>query len=157
MKRVVFVILLLMTLKAVEIEGQVQGAWRPDQVVFNDPNARTIESPQPGIILFGETHYARVEVTSEEPRPASVDYLTASADELRAVWSPLNANAGTYEVSGDLLTVRPLVAKNPQVMAPGNYVVYTFRIQADTLWFTGQRNAAGPLQNSITIRAIRLE
>jgi hypothetical protein len=160
MKSVVFVIPVLMTLGAAELEAQaarIQGAWRPDQVVYTGPNARTVSSPQPGMYIFGARHYARVEVTSDGPRPAPADYATATADELRAVWNPFGSNAGTYEVSGSEVTVRPIVAKNPEVMAPDFFAVFAFRIQGDTLWLTGQRNVGGPVQNPTTVRYRRLE
>ena len=160
MKKVVFVLPVLVALSAAELVGQsgrIQGAWRPDQIVYTGPNARTVSSPQPGMYIFGATHYARVEVTSDGPRPTPSNYATATADELRAVWNPFGSNAGTYEASGSELTVRPFVAKNPEVMAPSNFVVFAFRIQGDTLWLTGQRNSAGPIQNPSTVRYRRLE
>jgi len=54
----------------------------------------------------------------------------ATADELRAMWGPMLANAGPYEIAGDLLTIRPIGAKIPVVMKPGAYDVYRFRSKA---------------------------
>jgi hypothetical protein len=52
-------------------------------------------------------------------RPDIADTSKATADEVRALWGPLVANAGTYQISGDLITIHPLVAKIPVVMKPG--------------------------------------
>ena len=58
-------------------------------------------------------------VLAATDRPDIADTSKATADELRATWGPLLANAGTYEVSGDLITIHPFVAKIPVVMKPG--------------------------------------
>ncbi len=137
--------------------GRIQGAWSVDEVVYTGPNARTVSDPQPGFIIFTARHYARVEVTSDAPRPAPASIATATADELRAVWSPFGANAGTYEVSGAELTIRPTVAKNPAVMAAGSFTVYRYRMEGDALWLTAVRNSAGPIQNPTTVRFRRAE
>jgi hypothetical protein len=59
------------------------------------------------------------------------------------VWSPFTANAGTFEVSGNSMTRRPVVAKSPDAMAPGASNQYTFRLSADTLWVTTVGNEGG--------------
>jgi hypothetical protein len=46
-------------------------------------------------------------------RPDMTDTSQATADELRALWNPMAANAGVYEVAGNLVTIRPIVAKIP--------------------------------------------
>jgi hypothetical protein len=71
-----------------------------------------------------------------------------SDDELRAIWGPLLANAGSYEVSGDLITIHPLVAKVPVVMKSGANEVYRFRIEGKTLTLRQVRNARGVASSS---------
>src|SRR6266849_5648750 len=75
------------------------GAWQLD--------AR--QSGQAALYLFTPTRYSMVLAATD--RPDIADLSKATADELRATWGPLLANAGTYEVSGDLITIHPLVAK----------------------------------------------
>jgi hypothetical protein len=82
-------------------------------------------------------------VLAATDRPDIADTSKATADELRAIWGPLLANAGTYEVSGDLITIHPLVAKIPVVMKPGANEVYRFRIEGKTLTLRQVRNARG--------------
>jgi len=86
------------------------------------------------------------------------DTSKATADELRAMWGPIAANAGTYDVSGNLVTIRPIVAKIPVVMKPGANEVYAFGVEGNTLSFTQQRNARGvTVQNAATTRLMRVE
>jgi hypothetical protein len=56
------------------------------------------------------------------------------------VWGPFTAQAGTYEVKGSEVTYRPSVAKNPNVMAPGNFMTDTFKIEGNTLTLVSNAN-----------------
>jgi hypothetical protein len=67
------------------------------------------------------------------------------------------ASSGTYEVSANTLTWRPIVAKNPQVMAPGHFAVYSFKIEGKTLSMTEVTNEASPVVHAITYTYLRLE
>ena len=86
------------------------------------------------------------------------DTSKATADELRAVWGSLLANAGRYEISGDLITIHPLVAKTPSVMKPGANEVYQFRIEDKTLTLRQVRNARGvSVASAPTFKFVRVE
>src|SRR5262249_51137101 len=103
-------------------------------------------------------HYSRVEIQADAPRPILADATKASADELRAVWGPVVSEAGTYEVSRDgLITMRPIVSKNPAVMGPGVFITYSYRLEGDTLSLTQQRNQNGPFGNPFTLKLTRVE
>src|SRR4030081_770371 len=73
------------------------GAWQLDAG----------QSGQTALYLFTPTRYSMVLAATD--RPDIADMSKATTDELRAIWRPLLANAGTYEVSGDLITIHPLV------------------------------------------------
>jgi hypothetical protein len=90
-------------------------------------------------------------------RPDIADAANASADELRAMWGPMAANSGVYEVTANLLTIRPIVAKIPVVMKPGAYEVYAFQLQDNLLSLTQQRNVRGPVEGRAATRLARLE
>src|SRR5215813_8737736 len=112
--------------------------------------------PAAGGYIFTGKHYSMMVATTD--RPQIDDTSKATADELRAMWGPMAANAGTYDVSGNLVTIRPIVAKIPVVMKPGANEVYAFRIEGNTLSFTQQRNARGvTVQNASTTRLMRVE
>ncbi len=165
MKNLLFVVVLGAVLSCTTASAQsrresVQGVWQTVEVTLTGPAARTIAIPRPppNLVILTARHYSRVEVQAEGPRPIPPDVSKASADELRAVWGPFVGEAGTYEVTGgNLITMRPMAAKNPAAMAPGAFIVYTYKIEGDTIWVTQQRNQDGPFANPATIKAVRVE
>jgi hypothetical protein len=127
--------------------GPLEGAWQVMDVGG---------MPVAGLYIFTGTHYSMMFATKD--RPQIDDTNKATADELRAMWGPMAANAGTYEVSGNLVTIKPTVAKIPIVMKEGANEVYAFRIEGNILSLTQQRNARGvAVQNANTIRLMRVE
>ena len=125
-------------------DSPLVGAWELD------PG----QAGQAALYLFTPTRYSMVLAAT----PDIADMSKATADELRAIWGPLLANAGTYEVSGDLITIHPLVAKIPVVMKPGANEVYRFRIEGKTLSLRQVRNARGVAVDSApTFKLVRVE
>ena len=125
-------------------DSPLVGAWQID------PG----QSGQAALYLFTPTRYSVVLAATD--RPDIADMRKATADELRAVWGPLVANAGTYEVSGDLITIHPLVAKIPVVMKPDANEVYRFRIEGKTLTLRQGRNALGvAVDSASTFKFVR--
>ena len=163
MKKLLFVVLTVGLLSSQGIAGQskrgsIQGVWRTVEVTMAGPAARTITQIQPNLTIITARYYSRVEDHSERPRPIPSDVTKASADELRAAWGPFVGEAGTYEVTtGNLITMRPIAAKNPAVMGPGVFITYTYKLDGDTIWVTQQRNQHGPFANPVTIKAVRIE
>src|SRR5260221_13899842 len=97
--------------------------------------------PGAGVYIFTGKHYSMMVASAD--RPDITDTSQATVDELRALWNPMAANAGVYDVAGDLVTIRPIVAKIPVVMKPGAYEVYAFRVDGSTLSLTQRRNVRG--------------
>jgi len=108
-----------------------------------------------GVYIFTSRHYSMMVASPD--RPDITDTTQATADELRALWNPMAANAGVYEVAGNLVTIRPIVAKIPVVMKPGAYEVYAFSVEDNTLSLTQQRNVRGPVEGRATTKLVRLE
>jgi len=137
----------------------LQGAWQITEINITGPSARTITfaEPRANLVIFTGKHYSRVEVQSENPRPLIPDIAKATADELRATWGPFVAEAGTYEVTGNAVTMHPIASKNPAVMGPTVFVRYTFNISGSSLQLTQDRNQNGPFPNPFTIKAVRVE
>ena len=130
----------------------LDGAWRVVEVMSTGPaGARTLGDPQPGLLLFTEGHYSYTLVNGDQPRPRPPGGL-ATAEQLLAAWSPFAANAGTFELDGDRMIRRPIVAKSPDAMGPGIFNEYTFRLAADTLWITTVGTETGPSRNPTTVR-----
>jgi hypothetical protein len=140
--------------------GSLQGVWQTVEVTVTGPGARTIKipEPRPNLVIVTAKYYSRVEDHSDRPRPIIADVAKATADELRAVWDPFVGEAGTYEVTDvNVITMRPLVAKNPAAMAPGAFITYSYKLDGDTLWVTLQKNQNGPIVNPVTVKAVRVE
>ena len=137
-------------------EASLQGVWQVVEVTITGPGARVVK-PHATLIIFSGKHYSRTEVHAEQPRPVVIDAAKATADELRAVWGPFVAEAGTFELSGDILTLRPTVAKNPAAMAGGAFTVMSYRLNGNVLTVTQVRNQNGPSPNPSTIKLTRVE
>lgn len=134
------------------------GTWSVTERKTTGPNAQTNSKPQPGLYIFTGNHYSIMTVNSDKPRPAlPQDQAKATAAELRAVWDPFTANSGTYEIAGDTVTFHPAVAKNPNVMAPGNSNVSKFKITGKTLTLTQVKDRTGPIANPTTTTLTRVE
>jgi hypothetical protein len=138
--------------------GSIQGVWRVVDVTIPGPEPRTIAfANRPNLTIITPKHYSRVEVQADGPRPILPDATKATADELRAVWGPFVAEAGTYEVTGDVITMRPLASKNPAVMGPGVFITYAYTLTGDTMSLTQQRNEKAPFANPVTFKLVRVE
>jgi len=139
----------------------LQGAWRVTEIVVTGANAVTNTSPQPSLYIFTKQHYSIMTVNGTAPRkdfgtPKDPAKLTDAEKNARyEAWDVLTANSGTYQVSGNVLTTRPLVAKNPAVMT-GPAATREFRIQGNTLTLT-QKSAAGQPVSETRVTLTRLE
>jgi hypothetical protein len=132
--------------QGIAAEPSLVGAWQLD------PS----QAGQAALYLFTPTRYSMVLAGTE--RPDIVDTNKATADELRSIWGFLLANSGTYDISGDLITIHPVVAKSPVVMKPGANEVYRFHIEGNTLTLQQVRNARGVMVQSADIRKfVRVE
>lgn len=135
------------------------GTWTVTEIKTTGPNAKMLSHPQPGLLIFTGNHYSLMIIESDQPRPEvqNPQVKKPTADELLATWEPFTAASGTYEVSGNTLTMRPSVAKNPQVMAPGNVLLNTFKIEKNTLTLIRTRNGDTPVANPRTITFTKVE
>ncbi len=114
------------------------------------------EAAQAGLYMFTPTHYSMMLAATD--RPDVADTNKATADELRSIWGPLLANAGTYEIAGDLMTIHPIAAKFPVVMKSGATEVYRFHVEGKTLTLQQVRNARGvAVAQANILKFIRVE
>ena len=144
-------------LTASESASAFEGVWKTVEVVVPGATPQTFRAAATLAIFHGK-HYSRVEVHSEGARPLLKDPATASADELRAVWGPFVAEAGTFEVTGqNVVTMQAMVAKNPAAMTNGATSVYTYQRSGDTLTLTQTRTPSGASAAPVTIKLARVE
>jgi hypothetical protein len=141
------------------VRPPIQGVWRVVEAITTGAGARTISfAERPNLTIITASHYSRVEVQADGPRPILTDVAKASADELRAAWGPFVSEAGTYEISPDsLVTMRPIASKNPAVMGKGVFITYSYKIDGNTLSLTQQRNQNGPFPSPFTLKLVRVE
>lgn len=136
--------------------GSLEGVWQAVQVTLGGPRASTVK-PGPNLTIFAGKHYSRIEVHTDKPRPVLANPTTATAEELREVWGPFVAEGGTFELAGNLITLRPIVSKNPAAMASDVTMIYSYRLEGDTLTVTAQRDRNGPVANPVTVKLVRIE
>jgi len=136
----------------------IQGVWQAVEVTMTGPVKQTISipEPRPNLAVFTAKHYTRVQVEAEG-RPPVADASKASADDLRAAWGPFYAEAGTYDITGNVITLRPIAAKNPTAMTSGAFTTWSYRLDGNTLWVTAERNQNGPIANPVTVKSVRVE
>jgi hypothetical protein len=161
MRRAVIVALLagvLPSLPLAQSPSALQGAWQVVEVTTTGPAGATNSRPQPGLYLFTARHYSIVSVLGQQARPGFKDPANVTGEEALAIWTPLQAQSGTYEVGSGSLSLLPLVAKNPSVMRGGRKPdVYAFTLQGDSLTLVQKGDGFGQLANPTTLRLKRLE
>lgn len=138
----------------------VQGVWRVEEITTTGPNAATNRQPQPGLWIFTGKHFSIVRVNSEKPRPnlSTADESKASTAELLAVYgNAFTAMAGVYELIGDRLTTRAMVATRNGPMSPGSFQTFSFALDGPTLVLTNAETNQGPVANPTTWKMVRLE
>jgi hypothetical protein len=113
LKRIIVVTLIGMSVLAASRLSIVRAADNPLQGAWQVTNANGFA----GIFIFSAKHYSMMAASTE--RPDISDLSKATADEVRALYGPMIGNAGAYEISGNQVTIRPVVAKIPVVMKPG--------------------------------------
>jgi hypothetical protein len=135
----------------------IDGVWQAVEVTTSGPGARTIKPLQPNLSIITERHYSHIDIHADGPRPVLSDAENASADDLRRAWGPVVAEAGSYELSSGSFVTRPVVSKNPAAMMAGSFTSYAYRVTADSLWLTAQRDSRGAVKNPATIKLVRVE
>ena len=70
----------------------------------------TIREPRPNLTIIMARHYSRIEDEAEKPRLFSRT-RQKRVRRLRAVWGPFVGEAGIYEMTGDLITMRAIVPR----------------------------------------------
>jgi hypothetical protein len=140
MRRILGVVTVLAMLATVTIAWRanttdpyptLQGAW---VVTGWELEGETVSDPQPGLIVFTETHYSIMYVNGADPRTQYAGEEITDAEKVPA-YNTITANSGRYDVSGNELTTRAYVAKDPNYMGswPENALTYAFRLEGEAL------------------------
>jgi len=133
----------------------VIGVWRVSEITYTGPKARTVANPQPGIFIVTSRYYSMQAVTSDAPR-REIPLQHSTAGEYAVAFRNFAADTGTYDIDGNELTFKPIVAKTPRVMNSSQ--VDTFKMEGtDTLWLIQKTNERGAVENPVTIKLTRVD
>ena len=110
----------------------LEGAWVVTS--WTDADGNTNDDPQPALYIFTATHYSIMIAQGDEPRAGYEGDDMTDAEKLGA-YDTLIANAGRYEIDGNVLKTRAYVAKDTNYMGgwPENEAIYEFERDGDTL------------------------
>ena len=121
------------------------GAWKVTQI--DNPNQPPITNLRASLYVFTERYYNFARIS--RPLPAYPSNDKATEADKAAVFDAMYLNAGSYTVSGNMLTTKVTVAKSAFVMeGPG--AQYEFTVSGNTLVLT-QKPSGG------TLRLVRLD
>jgi len=150
-----------------QAKSPVEWVWKVAEVqTIGGANPGTNASPQPGLYIFTRGYYSIQTINSDKPRTVipqgqgggrgqAASLTDAQKLALYEHWRPLTANSGTYTIKGNVLTTRPLVAKNEGVIK-GEPQVREFKIEGSTLWLI-TKPAAGQTGAETRVKLTRVE
>lgn len=136
----------------------LEGVWQRLSVTYRGPDTTwTNVRPQPSLYIFTKGYYSMMFVPGTAPRTPFTSGRPSAAERVTA-FDSFRASSGTYEVRDSSLTVRPRVARVPNLMA-GESQDYTYQLRGDTLWLTLDYPWAADTTRlaRVRVRLIRLE
>ena len=158
MRMIVITFLAALTLSVPAFGQKIEGAWALTEITTTGTDGSTKQMTQPSVYLFTKKHYSAIYVSSSDPRPSVADITTLTADELRNIFvTSFVANAGTYELKGGKLTMRPVVAKNPGFMQAGTFTTSSLKIEGNMMTLVSEGSNTGPTKNPTTFKLKRIE
>ena len=107
----------------------VEGVWKTVHVTTAEGDFDRTQVPS--ILLFTAGHYASVADRGTEPRETFPEEPTDG--QRLAAWGRFFASAGTYEVNGNEIHTKVIVARNPNATAEQAERSSTFEVDGDTM------------------------
>jgi len=123
-----------------ESQGSLRGAWKIVRMsLTNGDQTTTNSSPQPGLVLFTESHYSLTYVEGNQVRKMFADPLRPTDAEKVEAYNTFVAHSGTYTVSDSVIAMQPDIAKAPHLMAGelrNTFFRFAHQFTGDTLRLT---------------------
>ncbi len=107
----------------------LEGAWVVTSLQSSDGTA--IDPAGPGQFIFLDGRYSAVYTVGVTERRKSEKAFDPTEEEMVEQHETIIVNSGTYQVEGNELTLRPLVAKSPEYI--GGSSIMEFSVDGDTL------------------------
>ena len=136
---------------------KVTGVWRSDSAASTGPKAEVQKRTQPSMYFFTKSHYSIIFVNSDSPRSTD-DPKKMTVEQLNNAYvDEFTANAGSYDLKGDVITLHPAVAKSPAYMAGGNWISYKVKAAGNTMTLTEVATKDGPMKEPRILTFTRIE
>ena len=129
-------------------ENPLVGSWEPEAIYLEKGDSTWTEAYK-GLLIFTETHYS-VMYSFGESRPSITDETTD--EEKLAIFNNFTANAGTYSVEDNVITLNMTIAKWPNGMEAGPVKWPPHTVKGNKLSFKG-KNQAGATFTAVWVRA----
>ena len=107
----------------------LEGAWVVTSL--QSSGGAAIDPAGPGQFIFLDGRYSAVYTVGVTERRKSVKAFDPTEEEMVEQYDTIIVNSGTYQVEGNELTLRPLVAKSPGFI--GGSSMMEFSVNGDTL------------------------
>jgi len=155
-----------------QLHRSIQGVWRNIARVIPattnpgdriDPFAHipvgTQTDVQPGLLIFTVKHFSRTTDIAVQPRPTRGYAIPGkpTLEELQVTWGQFAANAGTYELAGDTVTLRAIVSKEPGDQVAGRFARLRVQLEDGILSLTPVERSEGRIAAGVTSRYVRVE
>lgn len=125
-------VLALVSASALAGSEDLIGAWEVEAVHWRSgDSSRSIDAAQPGLFLFGSTHYSLMWTPTAQPRTPFQVLAEPTDAEILAGFRSIVFNAGRYVADGDRMTTTALVAKVPGF--EGGQQLYRYSLDGDQL------------------------
>jgi len=118
-----------------QAQTPLTGVWEVEEIT-RDGGRFQGTSTEPGLIFFGDEHYSVMHVNAPRPlEPEDTPRRELSYEQMLAAYDPFTANAGTYEVEGTTVTMRPSVTLSARFIS-GVEATSEYRMDGDMLVLT---------------------
>src|SRR5262245_59085374 len=125
MRQTIVITVLFLLALTVLVYGQsagsrnvLAGAWKVTEIA--NPNAQPITNPQPSLYLFTGQHYSFARINGTKPLPDYPSNDKATDANKVTVFDTIYLNAGTYTVTGNMLTTKATMAKSAFAIGGAN-------------------------------------
>ena len=156
-KNFVVGLFVILVLSGFATAQKVAGAWRLDEIATTGTDGKTAKFTNPNMYLFTKGHFNIIRVEGDKPRSTD-SWTTMTPEQLIDTYvKQFTASGGTYDMKGNILTMKTTIAKNPGFMARANWISYTAKINGPTMTLTATATNEGPIKNPQVMTLSRLD